>query len=85
MKEINLQVSDVRSNVLNSDLIKTESTKLNDHNESVSDDNVSIEMTEIKQDIYLDDIKEELGLNTHTSSNVSFIYFISFIKEFNNI
>ena len=85
MKEINLQVSDVRSDALNSDLIKTETTKLNDHNESVSDENVSIEMTEIKQDISLDEIKGEPGLDTHTSSNVSFIYFIFFIKELNNI
>ena len=81
MKEINLQVSDV----LNSDLIKTESTKLNHHNESVSDQIVSIEMTEIKQDVSLDEIKGEPGLDTHTSSNVSFICFISFIKELNNI
>ena len=66
-------------------MIKTESTKFNDHNESVSDDNVSIEMTEIKQDISLDEIKGEPGLDTHRSSNVSFIYLITFIKELNNI
>ena len=51
------------SYVLNSDLIKTDSTNLNDHNESVWDVDVLKlkEMTEIKQDLSLDDIKEEPG------------------------
>ena len=51
------------SYVLNSDLIKTDSTNLNHHNESVWDVDVLKlkEMTEIKQDLSLDDIKEEPG------------------------
>jgi hypothetical protein len=58
------------SYVLNSDLIKTDSTNLNHHNESVWDVDVLKEMTEIKQDISLDDIKEEPGFK------VSSIFFL---------